>query len=173
MRSWANKATGNKKRKAKRVFEKVGIKSVKFGVSNITIMKNNNPFLFILTGILFASSLFMVWSFKQGETATVYQYKQFSTVESIVPGGMGRSRILTTDQSGTLVEKDLMNFYSLVGINFGNIANNDKLIVDKVNEWTGEGWELYQVTTGSSTNQSNGSTSAGIFITRYLFRKAK
>lgn len=136
-------------------------------------MKNNNPFLFLVTGILFSASLFMVWSFKNADASVAYQYKQFSTVESIVPGGLGRSRILTTDASGTMVEKDLMNFYSLVGINFGNIANNDKLIVDKVNEWTNEGWELYQVTTGSSTNQSNGSTSAGIFITRYLFRKAK
>jgi hypothetical protein len=61
----------------------------------------------------------------------------------------------------------------MVGINFGNISTNDKLIVDKINEYSIGGWELYQVTTGSSTNQSNGNTNGGIFITRYLFRKAK
>ena len=136
-------------------------------------MKTN--FMYAALGAAFTLCLFTIWAFKPAEknTATNYEYKQFSTVESIVPGGLGRSRILSTDKSGTMVEKDLMNFYSLVGINFGNISNNDKLIVDKVNEYCSDGWELYQVTTGSSTSQSNGNTSNGIFITRYLFRKAK
>jgi hypothetical protein len=136
-------------------------------------MKTN--FMYAALGAAFTLCLFTIWAFKPAEknTATYYEYKQFSTVESIVPGGLGRSRILSTDKSGTMVEKDLMNFYSLVGINFSNISNNDKLIVDKVNEYCSDGWELYQVTTGSSTSQSNGNTSNGIFITRYLFRKAK
>jgi hypothetical protein len=136
-------------------------------------MKNN--FSYIALGALFTLGLFSIWAFKPAATndAVVYEYKQFSTIESIISGGIGRSRILSTDVSGTVVEKELMNFYSLVGINFSNIANNDKLIVDKVNEYSTNGWELYQVTTGSSTSQSNGNTSSGIFITRYLFRKAK
>ncbi|MFN9519624.1 MAG: hypothetical protein ACK574_07810 [Bacteroidota bacterium] len=136
-------------------------------------MKTN--FMYAALGAAFTLCLFTIWAFKPAEknTATNYEYKQFYTVESIVPGGLGRSRILSTDKSGTMVEKDLMNFYSLVGINFSNISNNDKLIVDKVNEYCSDGWELYQVTTGSSTSQSNGNTSNGIFITRYLFRKAK
>lgn len=135
-------------------------------------MKNN--FLYLLTGMLFTMGMFAIWAFKPTKTAeNSYEYKQFSTIESIVPGGLGRSRLLSTDLSGTMIEKDLLNFYSLVGINFGNISNNDKIIVEKINEYSANGWELYQVTTGSSTNQSNGSTSGGIFITRYLFRKAK
>jgi hypothetical protein len=134
-------------------------------------MKNNVNFTLVL-GML-SLSLLLIWSFKSNESKTVYVYKQFSTVESIVPGGAGRSRILTTDNTGTSIEKDLLNFYSLVGINFSNITNNDKLIVDKINEFSNEGWELYSVTTGSSTNQNNGNTSGGIFITRYLFRQAK
>lgn len=135
-------------------------------------MKNN--FLYSALGAFFMLGLLAIWAFKPANKQEAnYEYKQFSTVESIVPGGLGRSRILSTDLKGTLVEKDLMNFYSLVGINFGNIANNDKLIVDKLNEYSSDGWELYEVTTGSSTSQSNGSTSNGIFITRYLFRKAK
>jgi hypothetical protein len=135
-------------------------------------MKNN--FIYLITGMFFTLGLMAIWAFKPNEkTGESYEYKQFSTIESIVPGGMGRSRILTTDAGGTMVEKDLLNFYSLVGINFGNISNNDKIIVDKVNEYATSGWDLYQVTTGSSTNQSNGNTSGGIFITRYLFRKAK
>lgn len=130
----------------------------------------------LLPATIIAIAIFAGLSFKNGtkQTAsTVYEYKQFSTIESIISGGLGRSRILTTDEKGTLVEKDLLNFYSLVGINFGNIANNDKAIVDKINEWTNNGWELTEVTSGAQTNMSNGSTSNGIFITRYLFRKAK
>jgi hypothetical protein len=135
-------------------------------------MKNN--FSYLALGAFFTLGVMAILAFKPSEKqSTVYEYKQFSTVESIIAGGLGRSRILTTDQSGTLVEKDLMNFYSLVGINFGNITNNDKLIVDKINDFVAEGWELTEVTAGSSTSQSNGSTSSGIFITRYLFRKAK
>ncbi len=136
-------------------------------------MKNN--FSYAVLGALFTLGLVGIWAFKPATTNNnvAYEYKQFSTIESIIPGGLGRSRILATDKNGTAVEKDLMNFYSMVGINFGNISNNDKLIVDKINEYSSDGWELYQVTTGSSTSQSNGSTSAGIFITRYLFKKAK
>lgn len=128
-------------------------------------------FYYSVLGAFFTLGVLAIIAFKPEQT--VYEYKQFSTIESIIPGGTGRSRILTTDAQGTLVEKDLQNFYSLVGINFGNIANNDKLIVDKINEYITQGWELETVTTGSSTNQSNGNTSAGIFITRYLFKRAK
>jgi|694.fasta_scaffold02645_21 hypothetical protein len=132
-----------------------------------------NVLLFTL-GVMLSLGMVMLWSFKSAEKqGNSYEYKQFSTIESIIPGGIGRSRILSTDANGTLIEKDLLNFYSMVGINFSNVSNNDKLIVDKINEYSTDNWELYQVTTGSSTNVSNGSTSGGIFITRYLFRKAK
>lgn len=131
----------------------------------------------LLPATIIAASIFLGLSFKNAEKQStsnvVYEYKQFSTIESIISGGIGRSRILTTDEKGTLIEKDLLNFYSMVGINFGNIANNDKSIVDKINEWTSNGWELTNVTAGAQTNIANGSTSNGIFITRYLFRKAK
>jgi hypothetical protein len=102
-----------------------------------------------------------------------YEYKQFSTIESVVPGGLGRSRILTTDDGGQVIEKELKNFYSMVGINFGNIANNDRAIVDRLNEYSVQGWELVQVSTGSQEQVSNGSSSGGLFISRYLFRRAK
>ena len=131
----------------------------------------------LLPATIIAASIFLGLSFKNAEkqtsTPVVYEYKQFSTVESIISGGLGRSRILTTDEKGTLIEKDLLNFYSMVGINFSNIANNDRSIVDKINEWTTAGWELTEVTAGAQTNISNGSSSNGIFITRYLFRKAR
>lgn len=120
-----------------------------------------------------------VYSFKPAETISsspqtlIYEYKQFSTIESVIPGGIGRSRILTTDDGGQLIEKDLKNFYSMVGINFGNIANNDRAIVDRINQYSNDGWELLQVSTGSHAQHSDGNSSGGLFITRYLFRRTK
>jgi len=104
-----------------------------------------------------------------GPAPVTYIYKQITAVESVVPGGLGRSRILTTDDGGQMMEKELKNFYSMVGINFDNIANNDRVIVDKLNDYSAQGWELVQVAT--ATNPQN--NSGGIFITRYIFRKPK
>lgn len=114
-----------------------------------------------------------VFSFTPSPDQVKYEYKQFSTIESVIPGGLGRSRILTTDAQGQLVEKDLKNFYSMVGINFGNIANNDEAIVERINQYCNEGWELNAVSTGSHAQISDGKSSGGLFITRYLFRRAK
>ncbi len=107
------------------------------------------------------------------QAAPRYEYKQISTIESVVPGGLGRSRLLTTDDNGQSLEKELKNFYSMVGINFGNVSNNDLVIVGRVNEMANEGWDLFQVTSGSNMQMSSGSTSGGIFITRYIFRREK
>lgn len=118
-----------------------------------------------------------IFAFKPAPTPApqqvVYEYFQFSTIESVIPGGLGRSRILTTDSDGQLLEKDLKNFYSMVGLNFKNIAKNDNAIVDRINEYSNDGWELYNVVTGSHAQTSDGSSSGGLFISRYLFRKAK
>jgi hypothetical protein len=125
----------------------------------------------IVSILVFAVITVVLFSFKpaQQDPASVYQYKQFSTVESIIPGGLGRSRLITTDDAGSTVEKDLKNFYSLAGINFSNITNNDVVIVDRINMMSKEGWDLISVTAGvQSPNENN---SGGIFITRYLFRK--
>lgn len=98
-----------------------------------------------------------------------YEYKQISAVESIIPGGLGRSRLLTTSENGTAIEKELKNFYSMVGINFGNISNNDQVIIDRVNEYIVEGWELVHITSGVQSPTDGGKS--GIFITRYIFRR--
>ncbi len=102
-----------------------------------------------------------------------YEYKQISTIESVVPGGLGRSRLVSTEPNGQVVERELKNFYSMTGINFGNVGNNDQVIVEKLNQMSEDGWDLYTVTTGSNQQISNGSSSSGLFITRYVFRRAK
>jgi hypothetical protein len=142
--------------------------------SNLSQKMTSNSSLsrFYLIGMLAFATLFGVLAFKSASPKpATFEYRQFSTIESILPGGLGRSRVVSTDANGTTVEKDLLNFYSLVGINFGNISNNDRLIVDKINEYTNEGWELHSVTTGVQSPTDSGKS--GIFITRYLFRKSK
>lgn len=128
---------------------------------------------FILSCILSISLLITVSSSAQPKPAVRYEYKQITAIESVVPGGLGRSRILTTDDNGQTREKELKNFYSLVGINFDNIANNDMVIVERLNEFSEQGWELFSVFTGSNQQSAQGNSSGGIFITRYVFRRLK
>jgi len=126
------------------------------------------------------------------------KYKIITTIESIVPGGLGRSRIIegtsTVDaamfttqrengkdsKQGDVKRKDakidelnetkILNFYSMVGLNFQNIASNDAMITSILNTLSEEGWELFTVVSGveSDAGKDDGN---GIFITRYIFRK--
>ena len=127
------------------------------------------------------------------------EYKVVTIVESIVPMGIGRSRIVdaqstmdvntvtTTRVDGKskqneidrgelketgldMKETKLLNFYSLTGINFGNIATNDAIIASKINETVKEGWSVAHITSGveSDAGERDGK---GIFITRIFFVK--
>jgi len=127
----------------------------------------NINFRSLLLGAALPLALLLGYSFRPTPDATAYTYRQFSTIESVVPGGLGRSRVIISDQGDQEVGKDLLNFYSMVGINFKNVANNDRLIVETINEFNSTGWELHTVTTGVQSGKEGG----GIFITRYLFRK--
>ena len=126
------------------------------------------------------------------------EYKIVTTVESVVPMGVGRSRIienqenkdseaLTTqrDENGKtdgkksrrrdskvhkLKETKILNFYSAFGINFENIASNDAVMTDKINLLIKEGWELVHVVGGVESNAGE-TDNTGIFITRYIFKK--
>ncbi|MCU0420362.1 MAG: hypothetical protein MUC38_11990 [Cyclobacteriaceae bacterium] len=130
--------------------------------------------------------------------ASAQEYKVITTVESIVPGGLGRSRMTEAKENGDYkplttsrvkgtkseqgdVKRDdvkidafdetkLLNFYSIVGINFQNIASNDAVVTSKLNEMAKEGWTLIFVTSGveSDAGKSDGD---GIFITRYIFKR--
>ncbi|MEN9346551.1 MAG: hypothetical protein ACOVOO_03110 [Flavobacteriales bacterium] len=98
-----------------------------------------------------------------------YEFFQMTTVESVVPGGLGRSRLIMTDEKGAILEAKMENFFSMVGINFENIRANDKMIGDKISELASKGWELQHVYGGAYGHQE----STGIFITRYIFRRPK
>lgn len=131
--------------------------------------------------------------------AQKYEYRIVTTVESIVPNGIGRSRMISSnetrdykefttsrseednsrnasDRSDIRVkafdETKLLNFYNLGGIRFQNIAANDAVVTSKINTMMEEGWDLAFV---NSAVESDGGKDdgVGIFITRYIFKRAK
>ena len=134
------------------------------------------------------------------ETVTAQtEYKVITSVESIVPCGLGRSRIISANEkkdyktyTSTQTADDksrnksdrgdirvkgydetkLLNFYNIGGIRFQNIATNDALVTSKINTMAEEGWELAFVNSGieSDAGKDDGK---GIFITRYIFKKSK
>jgi hypothetical protein len=151
-------------------------------------MKNSFKHL-ILFAALFLGSIFSAYS---------QEYKVITTVESIVPMGIGRSRMIESkenvetgkfttertdgkdsdqgkvDRSDLKIDKfaetKMLNFYSGLGINFQNIASNDAMIGSRFNELAKEGWQLVFVTSGveSDSGKDDGN---GIFITRYIFKR--
>ncbi len=125
------------------------------------------------------------------------EFKVITSVESIVPNGMGRSRIINaledkdyreytsvqTEDDNTrnkskrgsirvknFEETKLLNFYNIGGIRFQNIAANDALLTSMINDMVANGWELAFV---NSAVESDGGDKdgQGIFITRYIFKK--
>ncbi|MBO0322717.1 hypothetical protein J0X14_10450 [Muricauda sp. CAU 1633] len=125
------------------------------------------------------------------------QYKVITSVESIVPNGLGRSRIINaledkdykeytsvqTEDDNTRNKSDrseirvknfeetkLLNFYNLGGIRFQNIAANDAVITSMINDMITNGWELAFVVSGVESEGGKGD-GQGIFITRYIFKK--
>ena len=146
----------------------------------------------VLFGLLMAT----FFAFESAHAQT--EYKVITMVESIVPGGLGRSRLIenkadlnideyTTERTngknsgmGTVKRKDakigafaeskILNLYTLVGLNFQNIASNDALITSKLNQLSAEGWELAHVVSGveSDAGETDGN---GIYITRFIFKR--
>lgn len=146
--------------------------------------------------LVFTFSLIALFSL---DTMAQVEYKVITSVESIVPGGLGRSRIVsaveerdykefTTAQTEDdnsrnkskrsdirvkdFEETKLLNFFNLGGIRFQNIAANDALITSKINTMVNDGWELAFVTSAVESDSGKGDGN-GIFITRYIFKRNK
>ena len=103
-------------------------------------------------------------------SAQTYEFDFVTVVESIVPQGLGRSRMISKTENvdytiaSTIRKEDgdkekskakrneirtygfeetkLLNFYNLGGIRFNNIATNDAMIRSKLNAMSNEGWDL-------------------------------
>lgn len=148
----------------------------------------------------FISSVFLLLSLGFiPANAQTYEFKVVTSVESIIPSGLGRSRIIsanddrdykafTTTQSEDDSERNksdrsdmrvkgfdetkLLNFYNIAGIRFQNIATNDALITSKINTMVAEGWDLAFVVSGVESDAGK-DDNQGIFITRYIFKRQK
>lgn len=132
-------------------------------------IKHFTIILSIVVVVLVASA-----AYKPG--AETYEFQQVTTIESVIPAGLGRSRMISSSADGELNEQKMKNFFSLTGINFKNIKQNDADIALKITEMTNNGWEMVNVTSGvysSGVTDDLGAGGTGIFITRYLFRKAR
>ncbi len=126
-----------------------------------------------------------------------FEVKVITSVESIIPSGIGRSRIISTNEkrdykqfSSTQTkdkkkrnkskredlrvkdfeETKLLNFYNITGIRFQNIAANDAIISSKLTQMLEQGWDLSFVTSAVESDAGEGDNK-GIFITRYIFKR--
>jgi hypothetical protein len=153
----------------------------------------------IAVGIISFSFINKSNSEDEKPTAQV-EYKVVTCVESIVPNGLGRSRMISANETKDYKaftttrsddkEKDkknkskrneirvkdyeetkLLNFYNLGGIRFQNIAANDAVMTSKINDMIAQGWELAFINTGVESEGGKGD-GKGIFITRYTFKRS-
>lgn len=96
------------------------------------------------------------------------RYVQITTIESVVGGGLGRSKMIITKEDGSQEEKDLNNLFSIAGINFKNIKENENTILQTIKSYTDTGWKIFSST---PLTLSPGNSGGGIFMTRYLLTK--
>ena len=151
--------------------------------------------------ILFALIIVLLscYSVNAQETITNknFEIKVITSVESIVPSGMGRSRLISSNEkrdhnsfTSTQSEEDnsrnkakrkdirvknfeetkLLNFYNIGGIRFQNIVANDAIISSKLTEMLSQGWDLIFVTSAVESDAGDNDGN-GIFITRYIFKR--
>ncbi len=124
-----------------------------------------NIFVLLIASLVFTSNL----SAQESKAETGLDFMQINTVESVVAGGLGRSRMIITNPDGSQKESDIENLFSVAGINFKNIKNNEDKIIKTLKSYTDNGWKLDYVT--SLTLSQNDSGAGGIFMTRYLLSK--
>lgn len=103
------------------------------------------------------------------EKETPKKFMQVTTIESVIGGGFGRSKMIITKEDGTQEERDMENLFSLTGMNVKNIKSNETDILKALKTYTDEGWKIEQVT---PLTLSPGDKGPGIFMTRYLLAKA-
>ncbi len=136
-------------------------------------------------------------AFAQETAKQEFEVKVITSVESIIPDGLGRSRLISANEKRdykqftssqtkdnntrnkskrkdirvkNFEETKLLNFYNVGGIRFQNIAANDAVISSKLTTMLAEGWDLIFVTSAVESN-SGENDGNGIFITRYIFKR--
>ena len=152
----------------------------------------------ILTGMFALAAIFTAYPQNELDShQPKFEIKVITSVESIVPLGFGRSRIISSNAerdykefSSDQTEDDnsrnearrkdirvkdfeetkLLNFFNVGGIRFQNIAANDAIISSKLTSMLVEGWDLIFVTSAVESDAGEGDDQ-GIFITRFIFKR--
>lgn len=154
--------------------------------------------IILLIGLLTIGYISFSFISKENQNPQI-EYKIVTSVESIVPNGLGRSRLISSNEDrnfedytsersdeddkrnkskrGDIRVKDfeetkLLNFYNIGGIRFQNIVSNDVVITSKLIAMGEEGWELAFVSSSSESDAGQGD-GQGIFVTRYIFKRIK
>ncbi|SHF10200.1 hypothetical protein SAMN03080594_102606 [Arenibacter palladensis] len=150
-----------------------------------------------LASIITLLTLSVVHMYGQEISKQAFEIKVITSVESIIPSGLGRSRLISsndqrdykqftssrTEENNSrnkskrkdirlknFEETKLLNFYNLGGIRFQNIAANDALISSKLTEMLSEGWDLMFITSAVESDAGKNDDN-GIFITRYILKR--
>ncbi len=110
--------------------------------------------------------LFMALSPKAEKPAAT-EFRVVTVVESVVPGKLGRSKVLTMDSNGASSETEIQNIFSMTGINFSNLQTNNRSVADLLAKNSADGFELVEVVPGNFGDNN----SQGIFMTRFIFKK--
>tara|TARA_R110002012_G_scaffold267651_1_gene451512 strand:+ start:2684 stop:3154 length:471 start_codon:yes stop_codon:yes gene_type:complete len=150
-----------------------------------------------LASIISLLTLSVAHMYGQETSKQAFEIKVITSVESIIPSGLGRSRLISsnderdykqftssrTEENNTrnkskrkdirlknFEETKLLNFYNLGGIRFQNIAANDALISSKLTEMLSKGWDLMFITSAVESDAGKNDDN-GIFNTRYILKR--
>ena len=123
----------------------------------------------IIALLILAAALSINLNAQEAKQETAKQFMQINVTESVVAGGFGRSKMIITNPDGSQKESDLENLFSLTGINFKNIKENEDKIIKTLKTFTDDGWKLEHVTSLTLSQNDNGA--GGIFMTRYLLSR--
>ena len=121
-----------------------------------------------LAAALLGSGLLTTANVQAQSVAGSFSYQNVTTIESVVAGGFGRSKVIFTPAFKGLAEAPLENLFSLTGLNMSNVTKNEETINRLMQTLNDEGYVLVQAVPLTSSIQGG-----GIFMTRYIFRKAK
>jgi hypothetical protein len=122
----------------------------------------------ILLSLSFLPALFIESKAQDVKVEESKEFMQITTVESVISAGFGRSKMLITNPDGSQKEYEMNNLFSLTGIHFKNIKENEDQIIKTLKSYTDEGWKLEQVMPLTLSPTGNG---PGIFMTRYLLSR--
>jgi hypothetical protein len=119
--------------------------------------------ILLISGVAIGVVLMVIVSFK-GKSEyqdSTPKYLHVNILESVVQGGAGRSRCIITFPDGKSEEFELDNYYSMVGVNFGNIKENDKKMTLRMNLLAKEGYQIISQSSGGG----------GIYSTKIIMVK--